>query len=169
RAGVAVGTTERAKQARDAVDRSMARLKAARAEAPPGLNLAVTGAAVVGHHLSRASYNSIGATTYMTIVLVVIILLIVYRSPVLALIPLVTIAFSVWISLMGIALLTRVPKINFQVINITQVFVIVVLFGAGTDYCLFLIARYREELARGQSGDDALSEAIRQVGGALMA
>ena len=79
------------------------------------------------------------------------ILLIVYRSPLLALIPLVTIALSVWISLMAIASLTKVPGLHFQVINITNIFVIVVLFGAGTDYCLFLIARYREELARGRT------------------
>src|SRR6185312_9370441 len=62
-----------------------------------------------------------------------------------------------------------IPGLNFQVINITNVFVIVVLFGAGTDYCLFLIARYREELARGRRGDAALHTAITQVGGALVA
>ena len=95
----------------------------------------------------------------------VVILLVVYRSPLLAMIPLVTIALSVFVSLRAIALLTTVPGLGFQVINITQVFVIVVLFGAGTDYCLFLIARYREELGRGRSRVDALREAIGQVGG----
>ena len=97
------------------------------------------------------------------------ILLIVYRSPLLAMIPLLTIALSVVSSLKGIALLTEVPGITFQVISITHVFVVVVLFGAGTDYCLFLIARYREELGRGRSRADALREAIVQVGAALIA
>ena len=61
------------------------------------------------------------------------------------------------------------PGLGFQVINITQVFIIVVLFGAGTDYCLFLIARYCEEMGRGRSKTAALDEAIRQVGTALVA
>ena len=56
-------------------------------------------------------------------------------------------ARSVVVSLRAMALLTTAPGFGFQVINITKVFVVVVLFGAGTDYCLFLIARYREELA----------------------
>src|SRR5258708_24759739 len=119
--------------------------------------------------MNSASKDSIDNTTYTTIALVVIILLVVYRSPLLAMTPLVTIALSVQASLWAIALLTKVPGLRFQVIDITNVFVIVVLFGAGTDYCLFLIARYREELIRGRSRDGALREAITQVGGALVA
>lgn len=142
----------------------------ARLPAPPeGLRLAMTGSAAIGHDLNVASNSSVHKTTWATVGLVVVILLVVYRSPLLALLPLVTIALSVQTSLWGIAALTRVPGIDFQVINITNVFVIVVLFGAGTDYCLFLIARYREELARGRTGVDALRHAIEQVGGALVA
>lgn len=149
-----------------------ARVKAILAALPPppaGLQRALTGSAVVGHDLNEASIRSVHNTTNATIALVVIILLVVYRSPLLALIPLVTIALSAWASLLAIASLTKVPGLNFQVIDITNIFVIVVLFGAGTDYCLFLIARYREELARGRDRLDALREAITQVGGALVA
>jgi RND superfamily putative drug exporter len=136
---------------------------------PSGLTRSLTGSAVVGHDMNTASIRSVHNTTNATIALVVIILLVVYRSPLLALIPLVTIAISAWASLLAIASLTKVPALNFQVIDITNIFVIVVLFGAGTDYCLFLIARYREELVRGRDRVDALREAITQVGGALVA
>ncbi len=141
----------------------------AHGDPPAGLVLATTGSAQVGYDTNRASARSVDDTTHATIGLVVVILLVVYRSPLLALIPMATIALSVAVSIWSIALLTKVPGLNFQVINITDVFVVVVLFGAGTDYCLFLIARYREELARGRRGEEALSEAIRQVGGALVA
>ncbi len=148
----------------DVINRALAELKP-----PDGLKLGTTGAAVVGHDTNSASTRSVHDTTNVTILLVVAILLIVYRSPVLALIPMGTIALSAAVSLWCIALLTKIPGLNFQVINITDIFVIVVLFGAGTDYCLFLIARYREELARGLPPHEAVSEAIRQVGGALVA
>lgn len=157
-----------AKSTREAVQKLERELEAL-PPPPKGLTQALTGSAVVGHDMNNASNESIENTTRATIGLVVVILLIVYRSPLLALIPLLTIALSVWASRMSIALLTKVPGLNFQVINITNVFVIVVLFGAGTDYCLFLIARYREELVKGRSLSDALSEAISQVGGALVA
>src|SRR5258708_11340858 len=88
--------------------------------------------------MNSASKDSIDNTTYTTIALVVIIHLVVYKSPLLALTPLLTIALSVQASLWSIALLTKVPGLNFQVIDITNVFVIVVLFGAGEGYCPLL-------------------------------
>ena len=165
---VSLNGTYIAKQTRIAMDR-LTEVLAGLARAPAGLEVRMTGSAAVGRDMNRAATSSVSNTTWATIGLVVAILLVVYRSPLLALLPLVTIAFSVKVSLMAIATLTRVPGLHFQVINITNIFVIVVLFGAGTDYCLFLIARYREELARGRSGPDALREAIVQVGGALVA
>ena len=157
------------KKTRIAVDQILEWLKTERPAAPAGLEQAVTGSAVVGHDTNKAAGESIKNTTNSTIILVVLILLVVYRAPLLAMVPLVTIALSAFVSLRLIALLTTVPGLGFQVINITQVFIIVVLFGAGTDYCLFLIARYCEEMGRGRSRVAALDEAIRQVGTALVA
>jgi RND superfamily putative drug exporter len=156
------------KEARLAVNAVLEELDRLRPEAPEGLELAITGAAAVGRDSNTAANESVDATTVATVVLVIGILLIVYRSPLLALIPLASIALSAFVALRLIATMAR-PPFNFQVINVTQVFVIVVLFGAGTDYCLFLIARYREELARGKGRNAAISTAIRQVGGALVA
>ena len=165
---VSLKSTYQSKRSRITVDRLLAVLDE-EAKPPQGLNIGLTGSAAVGHDMNIAANDSVANTTTATIALVVVILLVVYRSPLLALLPLLTIALSVWASLKAIASLTRIPGLNFQVISITNIFVIVVLFGAGTDYCLFLIARYREELARGRRSEDALREAIVRVGGALVA
>jgi RND superfamily putative drug exporter len=141
----------------------------ARGEIPPGLDVAVTGSTGVGADIQKATKESLDRSQWTTILLVVVILLAVYRSPVVALIPLVTITISVITSMSLMALLTRVPGLNFQVMKITDIFVIVVLFGAGTDYCLFLIARYREELTKGSERAAAVHHAVRDVGGALAA
>lgn len=166
---ISLNGTYQAKKTRIAVDRILDWVEEERTGLPAGLALSVTGSAVVGHDINTGANESIDNTTRATIFLVVVILLIVYRSPLLAMVPLVTIALSVAVSFWAIALLTTIPSFGFQVIKITRVFVIVVLFGAGTDYCLFLIARYNEELRRGRSRADALREAIDQVGGALVA
>ena len=60
-------------------------------------------------------------------------------------------------------------QFDFQVFKTTQIFIIVVLFGAATDYCLFLIARYREEIEHGLEPRAALEEALGQTGHALTA
>ena len=165
---VSLGTPFLALQTRTSVDRVEATARGVFAEAgaaaPP---LLVTGPAGIGRDLTAASAASLEGTTLATIGLVIVVLLLVYRAPLLALVPLATIAVSVWVALNGLALLTLIPGV--YLVNVSKVFAIVLLYGAGTDYCLFLISRYREELARGHDGPSAIRGAVGHVGGALAA
>src|SRR5207253_8253857 len=117
----------------------------------------------IGRDLIAASAASLDDTTTATIILVVVVLLLVYRSPLLALIPLVTIGVAAWVAMQLLALVTLIPGV--RLVNISQVFAIVLIFGAGTDYCLFLIARYREALEDGAGGRPALTASVGSVGG----
>ncbi len=165
---VSLGTPYLAVQTRTTVDAAEQCLRRRLATAGPGVPAVhVTGPAGIGRDLIAASGDSLESTTLATILLVVVILLLVHRAPVMALVPLGTIAVSVWVALKILALCTLIP--GFCMVNISQIFAVVMLYGAGTDYCLFLISRYREELARGYDGSAALTRSIGGVGGALAA
>jgi RND superfamily putative drug exporter len=165
---VALGTPYLALQTRATVDRAEAVARRRLAGAGPNApRLFVTGPAGVGRDLTAAGADSLESTTLATVVLVVVILLAVYRAPLLALVPLVTIGSSVFVALKLLALCTLIP--GFYVVNISKIFAVVMLYGAGTDYCLFLISRYREELADGHGRNGALERSVGAVGGALAA
>jgi putative drug exporter of the RND superfamily len=134
---------------------------------PTGLQVHTTGSAGIGRDLTKAAGDSLDHTTWATIILVVVVLLCVYRAPLLALVPLVTIAISVWVSLKLLAIMTLLPGVHL--VTISKIFAIVILYGAGTDYCLFLISRYREELESGFEVKDALARSVGGVGEALAA
>src|SRR5579884_3568914 len=151
----------------DAIERRVGRVFEAHPTPVSDLHVHLTGPAGIGRDLIAASANSLESTTLATVILVVVILLLVHRAPVMALIPLVTIAVSVWVALNVLALCTLIP--GFCLVNISQVFAVVMLYGAGTDYCLFLISRYREELAHGHDAAAALARSVGGVGGALAA
>jgi RND superfamily putative drug exporter len=164
---VSLGTPYLALQTRATVDAAdlCVRRRLAGLANPPVLH--TTGPAGIGRDLTSAGANSLESTTLATIVLVVVILLLVHRAPLMALVPLVTIACSVWVALKLLALCTLVP--GFVLVNISQIFAVVMLYGAGTDYCLFLISRYREELSAGHEPREALARSVASVGGALAA
>jgi len=150
-----------------AVTKAEAIVKARLAEYPQGPRLYTTGAAGIGRDLGQASLHGLDGTTWATVILVIVVLLAVYRAPLLALIPLATIALSVWVSLNLLACMTQIPGVHL--VNISKVFAIVILYGAGTDYCLFLVSRYREELNRGRETHAAVARAVGGVGEALAA
>lgn len=164
---MSLGTPYLAVQTRHTVDRAEARLREELAKEADPPRLFTTGPAGVGRDLVAAGAESLDRTTVATVALVVVVLLLVYRAPVLAVIPLATIGVSVWVALELLALVTLIPGVHL--VNVSQVFAVVILFGAGTDYCLFLISRYREELGLGKLAPTALTKSVKAVGGALAA
>jgi putative drug exporter of the RND superfamily len=110
---------------------------------PDGLQVHVTGSAAVAADESAAIESSVTSTHLITLLLVTAILVWVYRSPVTPLIPLVTIGVAFVTALSTVSLLAQA---GMQVTSLFETFSIVIIFGAGTDYCLFLISRYHEEL-----------------------
>ena len=165
---VPLGTPFLALQTQAAVDRAREVLQKRIAEAGPDApKLFTTGSAGVGRDLTTAAGQSLDGATWATIALVIVVLLLVYRAPLLALVPLVTIAVSVWVSMEILALMTLLPGVHL--VNITKVFTIVILYGAGTDYSLFLISRYREELTAGEPVPSAIGLSVGAVGAALAA
>lgn len=166
-ATVALNTPFMAARTIQAVDTLHAQVAAHFHDTDDEFTWALTGPAGVGRDLTQAAYHSLDATTVATTILVVGILLWVYRAPLLALVPLATVGISVWVAL---KLLTMASFYGgLPLVNITRVFVVVVLFGVGTDYCLFLIARYREELKSGAGCKPAMRDTLGHVGWTLVA
>ena len=100
-----------------------------------------------------------------TVLLVLILLPIIYRSPILALIPLIGVGFTYGITspILGFLADKGWITVDSQAISIMTV----LLFGAGTDYCLFLISHYREELRKEKDKKKALLSAFKDTSGAV--
>ncbi len=140
-----------------------------------GLQVLVTGSAAVGGDMLLSARDSVRNTEMFTVIMIVGLLVFIYRSPVLVLLPLITIAAALVVSMGIVAALTRLPGIpgfawfNLQVFTTTRIFVVVILFGAGTDYCLFFISRYREEALSEAGPERSIVQALGGVGDALLA
>lgn len=144
----------------EAIDKIKKHIK----DAPSDMKLAITGDSSIVRDYNNTSLESTKNTTIGTIGLVIVILLIIYRSPVAPLIPLITIGVSFTVSRALVALLAQQ---GLKIANFTEIFMVVMLFGAGTDYCLFLISRYKEELAGDKKVSEAVAISVSAVGEAI--
>ncbi|MBS4204572.1 MMPL family transporter [Lederbergia citrea] len=101
-----------------------------------------------------------------TVLLVLVLLIVLYRSPILAIVPLVAVgfAYSIISPILGFMAEKGWIIVDSQAISIMTV----LLFGAGTDYCLFLVSRYRDCLLVEEDSFAALRKATRDTSGAIM-
>lgn len=134
---------------------------------PDGLKLTLHGSAVVGRDMTRGQEESASKTELWTVIAVVVILGVIYRAPLLAAIPLVSVFMATLIARLVLSHLARAGVVTL--FEGVEIFITVLLYGTGVDYCLFLIARYREERENGADWPAALAQAIEQVGPALTA
>jgi len=112
-----------------------------------------------------AAQSAIKIVSIATIALIIILLGAVFRGPLTALMPVVAIA---GIYLLTTALLASVAKVvGFTLDDNLTTLLVVVLFGIGTDYVLFLLFRYRERLRAGDDPKTAIIFAIARVGQAI--
>jgi RND superfamily putative drug exporter len=138
-----------------------------RSRRPEGLELYLSGTAVVGRDMLQTARDSAKATEHLTIILVIALLILIYRAPLLALVPLMTVFMSVKLTM---ALLCLMASQGWVVLFTgIESYVTVLLYGAGVDYCLFLIARFKEEMDRGIPAETALVDAVGSVGAAIAA
>jgi putative drug exporter of the RND superfamily len=112
---------------------------------------------------SQQSFNRADQIVLLaTLALILILLLIIFRSPIIALLPLVVIAL---VSQVATGLISDVNKaFSLGTDSSISTILIVVLFGIGTDYILFLMFRYRERLRRGEDRKQAMVSAVTRVG-----
>lgn len=107
------------------------------------------------------------ALLFTTVLVVVAILLLTYRSPLLWLLPVVCSGVALTVAQ---AVIYALAKSGAVTVSADGAFILTILvFGAGTDYALLLIARYREELRRHEDRYAAMAVALRRTAGAVVA
>ncbi|ORA36703.1 hypothetical protein BST20_15495 [Mycobacterium branderi] len=129
--------------------------------APPGLRVYVSGAAPLASDTVAIANSSLNNITIVTIILIVTMLLLVYRSLTNVVVPLLGVLIEMLVAKGVIATLGHLGYIELSsfAVNI----VVALTLGAGTDYGIFLMGRYHEARQAGESREDAFYIAYKGV------
>jgi RND superfamily putative drug exporter len=132
-----------------------------------GMTTHMAGYAGLAADQADAFANIDGFLLLAALGVVIVILLFTYRSPILWLFPVICVVFALFSAQGVIYLLAKYADltVNAQTRSILSVLVL----GAGTDYALLLVARYREELRRHHDRHEAMAEALHRAGPAIIA
>ncbi len=131
-----------------------------------GLEVKVTGPAGFSADAIKVFEGVNGTLVGAAFLLVLVLLIIIYRSPIFFLIPLGAVGFAeIATRSIGFGLTELGVTVNGQSSSILSILVL----GAGTDYALLLVARYREELHRHTNRHEAMALALRTAGPAIFA
>ncbi|MET7514880.1 MMPL family transporter [Streptomyces sp. NPDC005480] len=132
-----------------------------------GLSVDTGGAGALATDASEVYGSLDGPLLYTTVAVVAILLILIYRSPFLWLVPLVVAGIADFLS-MGVAYGLH-QAFGTTVSGQSSGVMTILVFGAGTDYALLLVSRYREELRRIERPYDAMRAALRGCGPAVLA
>ncbi|MCX4091826.1 MMPL family transporter [Nocardia sp. alder85J] len=134
---------------------------------PAGLRLEVTGGPAFGADIADSFSGANVLLLSITALVVAVLLIATYRSPVLWLIPLVVVAVADRVAGVVGTGLAGLTGLSFD--GSTSGITSVLVFGAGTNYALLLVSRYRDELHREADHRRALRQAVRRAGPAVLA
>jgi len=121
-----------------------------------------TGNWLIQEDVIQSSQEGLKKTEWITVVFILAILFVVFRSAFAPFIPLLTIGISYVASQSIVAFLVK--YLDFPLSNFTQIFLVAIMFGIGTDYCILLISRFKEELAHGSDRLEAIRTTYRTSG-----
>jgi RND superfamily putative drug exporter len=131
-----------------------------------GLQVKITGGAGYSADAIKVFEGINGTLLLAAVSLVIVLLILIYRSPIFLFIPLTAVIFAEMLARsLGYGLSELGVTINSQSSSIMSVLVL----GAGTDYALLIVARYREELHHRLDRHEAMAAAMRSAGPAVLA
>ena len=133
--------------------------------APTDLRLGVTGAAAQALDSQEASSNAEAIVGIATVLLIIVLLSLIFRSVIIAVLPIVVVGLVSQVAVGFIAWANQ--AFGLQADSSIQVILIVVLFGIGTDYILFFLFRYRERLRLGEESKTSVAQAVTRAGEAI--
>jgi RND superfamily putative drug exporter len=131
------------------------------AAAPPGLQFHLAGQVAVNAANNASANKAMKRIGLLSVLLIIVLLLIVLRSPVAAVVTFVPAGVALLVAERFIA---GLGAHGLQISSVTQTLLIVLMLGAGTDYGLFLVYRFREELRGGTGQREAVVRALTRTG-----
>ncbi|MGE6631494.1 MMPL family transporter [Bacillus sp. NPDC077027] len=129
---------------------------------PYDVSFEMTGQKFVDADVIKSSQQGLKKTELITIVFIFFILIIVFRSILSPVVPLLTIGISYAVSRSIVAFLVEFA--DFPLSNFTQIFMVAIMFGIGTDYCILLLSRFKEELGHGRDVQESIIITYKSAG-----
>ncbi|MGW3540849.1 MMPL family transporter [Nocardia niigatensis] len=130
------------------------------------LKAGITGTAAQTLDQQDSSTKGLIIIGVATVVLILLLLLLIFRSPIIALLPILVIFIAVSPLASGLIAIAS-DTFDLAIDSSVQSLLVVVLFGVGTDYILFLMFRFRERLRAGEDAKTAVVSAVTRVGEAI--
>jgi putative drug exporter of the RND superfamily len=126
----------------------------------------ITGETAISNDYMKTVSKGVDKSAVITVIFILLVLILMFRSVITPLVSLFAVGISYVCSMGIIGIL--IHAFDFPITSFTQMFIILVLFGIGTDYHILLLNRFKEELSHSLSVDDAIVTSLRTAGKTIL-